>query len=232
MPTPYLTFNKKRPMSWSSLSLFDEPPYCNPEKWYQKYVIHQDCTRSKYEGSIITQQAFCAVTGIIDDENCPQNETSREMQFGSLIDKALQLDPTFLPHVPRYTHMQYELRTKFGAIPLVGYPDGLELIPKKRTLADYKTGKAPWTQKKADEAGQLTMYLLLLWIIEKIPPEEFECMIHWLPTKDNGDFSISLVDDTDLRTFYTSRTMVDILRFGQRINATYKAMEEYCKNHD
>lgn len=227
----YKTFSRSRPLSWSSMSLFDEQPYCDPEKWYQKYVIHQDCTRSKLADDGITMlQAFCAITGIADDSACPQNESSREMEFGSLIDKRLQVDPKFLPHVPRYQHMQYPLKGAFNSIPLIGFPDGLEIDPSY-VLADYKTGKAPWTQKKADTTGQLTMYLLLLFIIKGIRPEEFECRIHWLPTQDNSDFSIGLIDDTDMKTFYTNRTMSGILEFGVRIKRVYAEMEEYCKNH-
>lgn len=225
----YLTFKKDRPMSWSSISLFDEPPYNDPEKWYQKYVIHQDCTRRKEEDGIV-RVAFCAVSMLEDDATCPQNETSLAMEFGSLIDKKLQLDPLFLPHVPRYEHMQYPLETTFMNIPLIGYPDGLAF--KSPTLADYKTGKVAWTQKKADTTGQLTLYLFLIYLIKKMRPEEFECIIHWLPTHELGDFSIGLVDDTDMKTFYTHRTMSDILMMGKRINKAYLEMEEYCKSHN
>lgn len=155
---------------------------------------------------------------------------SREMDFGNLIDKKLQEDPAFLPHVPRYPFMQFKMKAKFGKISLVGVPDGLDLeIP---TLADYKTGRVAWDQKRANETGQLTMYLLLVWLLRGVRPEEFRCRIHWLPTRESGDFSIELINDKDLKTFETKRTMKQLLDFGVRINKTVKAMELYAKNHD
>lgn len=123
------------------------------------------------------------------------------------------------------------MKVNFSGVELVGLPDGLDLESSPKLLADYKTGKKEWTQARADEHGQLTMYLMLVYIMHKIPPEEFECRIHWLPTKENGDFSISLISETDFQTFYTKRTMLDLLAFGARIKRVYKEMKEYAEGH-
>lgn len=158
-----------------------------------------------------------------------KRQWSKEMAFGSRIDKDIQSNPDFLPELPRYPLMQYKMNVVFNNIPLVGLPDGLDL--DNFLLCDYKTGKVAWTQKKADETGQLTMYLLLIYITTKISPEKFRCFIHWLPTQDNGDFSISFHDTLKPVTFETKRTMKDLLAFGVRIKKTLKMMEEYCQNH-
>ncbi len=157
-------------------------------------------------------------------------ETSKEMEFGSLIDKRIQNDPKFLPTLPRYPLMQYKMSVIYNKIPLVGLPDGIDFTNPR--LADYKTGKKKWDQDRADETGQLTMYLLLVYISKKVSPEKFRCFIHWLPTQANGDFTISLIKDCKPITIETKRTMADLLKFGQRINSIYKQMEEYCLNHD
>jgi hypothetical protein len=159
-----------------------------------------------------------------------EKPSSKEMTFGSIVDKKIQDDPYFLPKVPRYPLMQFPLKATFNKIPMVGFPDGLDLENMK--LADYKTGKAKWDQKRADETGQLTMYLFLLYIVKKVKPEEFKCYIHWLPTKENGDFSITLINENDVQTFETKRTMRDLLEFGARINTTVKAMNEYLQSHE
>lgn len=174
----------------------------NPEQWYESYVL-----------------------GI--------KPVSKEMTFGSMVDKRLQDDPEFLPHVPRYPMMQHRMEVKFGKYTLVGVPDGVDIEGHISThvLADYKTGKKAWDQARADETGQLTMYLLLLWLTEKVKPESFSCRIHWLPTRDTGDFNIELISEKDCQTFETKRTMKDIIDFGVRINKTVKAMELYAKNH-
>lgn len=158
-----------------------------------------------------------------------KRSTSKEMTFGSEVDRRLQDDPEFLPHVPRYPLMQHRMEAKFAQLVLVGVPDGLDL--DNYLLADYKTGKVAWTQKRADETGQLKMYLLLILLTEKIRPENFECMIHWLPTRETGDFAIELIDEKDCKTFHTAFTMRDILDFGMRIKKTVKAMKLYAKSH-
>lgn len=188
------TFNKERPISWSSISSFE----WNKEQWYQSYILGK-------------------------------RTSSPEMEFGSMIDKKIQNDPLFMPALPRYPLMQHKLTGAFSKIPLVGLPDGLCLDTFQ--LADYKTGKKPWDQKRADETGQLTMYLLLIYLSLKIKPEEFTCFIHWLPTQDSGKFEISLVGE-EVKTFETKRTMKEILVFGSRIIKTVNAMEAYVDNYE
>ncbi len=156
-------------------------------------------------------------------------QSSPELTFGSEVDKRLQDDLKFLPDVPRYPLMQHRMTAVVGDIPLVGIPDGICL--KKHLLADYKTGKKAWDKKRADETGQLTMYLLLLYVNYKIPPEDFKCFIHWLPTQANGDFTISFTDNFKPVTIETKRTMQDILKFASSIKTIYKEMEEYVKNY-
>jgi hypothetical protein len=156
-------------------------------------------------------------------------QQSKEMDFGSYVDKRLQDDPTFLPDVPRYEHMQYKMRAKLGWIPLVGIPDGLDLTTERKVIADFKTGKKKWDKKRADETGQLTFYLMLLYFTERHAPEDFECRIHWIPTEDKGDFTVGLAGDK-VHTFVTKRTMQDIAVFAARIKKTVAEMESYVNS--
>lgn len=155
-------------------------------------------------------------------------QESKELTFGSFVDKKLQDDPDYLPSVERYPIMQYEMRIMFDGIPLVGYADGWD--PEKKRLKDDKTGKKPWTKKRADETGQLTMYCFMIYLIEKIKPGDIKLFISWMPTVESGDFSIQFLDDPMVpKIFETSRTMLDILQFGQRIKTTLAAMESYAQ---
>ena len=163
-----------------------------------------------------------------------KRQSSKELEFGSIIDKKIQDDLKFLPDLPRYPLMQHKLKVAFDKIHLVGLPDGLCL--KSFFLADYKTGKIPWTQEKANETGQLTMYLFLIYITYKIPPEQFTCFIHWLPTQkeERGDFNdvISFRDNpVRVFSFKTKRTMTDLLYFGEKIKKVIGEMEMYVRNH-
>lgn len=159
-------------------------------------------------------------------------KTSKEMTFGSAVDKRIQTDPTFLPSMPRYEYMQHNMRdVPFGKLLLMGTPDGINLNTKPMVLSDYKTGKKAWDQKRTDEHGQLTMYLLLLYLTQKLNPEDFDCYIHWMPTRETDDFkNIEFIKEDDIKTFKTKRSMADIVRFGKYIKETYKEMETYCQN--
>lgn len=157
-------------------------------------------------------------------------DTSHEMEFGSLVDRKLQEDESFLPHVPRYPFMQHEMRATLGGIDLVGIADGWD--PNAKELADYKTGKKAWDQKRADETGQLTMYALLLHMTQGYRPEDIDFVIHWLPTHEKGDFSIGLIDEKHLVSIPTRRTTRQMLDFGRRIQAAHKAMQEYARRHE
>lgn len=153
-------------------------------------------------------------------------KTSKQMEFGSMVDKKLQEDPTFLPQVERYPIAQHPLEFYIDDLKVVGYIDGYD--PSKPRIKDDKTGVTPWTQKKADETGQLTLYTLGLHLQEKINPADLELAISWLPTKEMGDFSIGFRDNPPTPIiFHTKRTKKDIMLFGAYILETRKKMEEY-----
>lgn len=155
--------------------------------------------------------------------------TSKEMEFGSHVGKQLETNPEFLPEVIRLPHMEYELRAVCGGIPMVGYMDSF--CEKTKHMIEYKTGKQKWDKKRVDNHGQIDMYLFLLYLIKGIKPEEVSVTLYWLPTKDNGDFTISFTDDFKPHTFKTKRTTKDILMFGAKIQKVWKEMEEYVNNY-
>jgi hypothetical protein len=163
-----------------------------------------------------------------------EKQVSEELTFGSMIDKKIQDNPSFIPNLPRYPLMQHKMKINLDGINLVGIPDGIDLQSQRKLLADYKTGRVAWTQKKAQETGQLKFYLLLIYITHKIRPEEFDCFIHWLPTKleEGSDFSrnISLISENEFQTFHVTHTLIDILNFANYIKDIYKEMENYIKD--
>ncbi len=173
----------------------------NPDQWWRKYVAGE------------------------------LPELTKELIFGSMIDKKIQEDKKFLPKVVRYPVLQHAMKAEFNGIPLVGVTDAFRL--KKPSIRDYKTGRVPWTQKRADETGQLTMYCLLAYLTEKIKPEDVSLFIDWLPTHiKDGEIVFREEDHRKLVpvTFETRRSMKDMLEFGQFIMDTYAAMLEYCKH--
>lgn len=205
-------YHKDRPLSWSAISSFE----WNKGQWYRKYVLKE------------------------------LPEITPELEFGSMIDKRIQDDPTYLPELVRYPVLQHEMRATFNGIPLLGYADTYRLpLPQRlpdpdgkmintielAAIRDYKTGRKPWDQKRADSTGQLTMYMFMLYLRDKIKPEDVECYIDWLPTHIE-DGKIAFIKEGDIHTFKTRRSMREVLAFGQRIKDTWEQMEEYCQREN
>ena len=159
-----------------------------------------------------------------------ESTPSKEMLFGSKIDKQIQDDPTFIPLLVRESELQYKMHFKMKDFTLIGIPDAICLTKKR--LRDYKTGKGEWTHSRAHGTGQLTWYLLMVYMIHKIKPEEFECYIDWLPTMDTTDGQIAFRDDPVVPiTFKTKRTFTEVLSFAAEIVKVRKEMERYARNH-
>lgn len=158
-----------------------------------------------------------------------KRQSSKEMTFGNLIDKRFQDDPAFLPHLTRYPILQHKMEAMFAGIPLIGIAD--QYHPDIPAIRDLKTGKKAWDKKRADETGQLSFYALLLYATKKIKPEDVEFYIDWLPTQETGSFEIEFINENDVKTFKTKRTMLDVAKFGQRIKDTVSQMEQYVHNH-
>lgn len=201
-------YHKDRPFSWSAKSSFD----WNPRQWYEKYVLK------------------------LTPEETP------ELRFGKMVDQKIQDDPTFLPHVVRYPIFQHKMEAIYKGIPLVGLSDAYsppQKIPKFGEkgyvttfpeLRDYKTGRKPWDQKRADQTGQLTLYVGMHYLQDKIRPEDFKLYIDWLPTHYvNKEIAFIEPDHTKLvpKTFQTKRTMLQVLAFLQSIEDTWAKMQEY-----
>lgn len=205
MKEPKPQFDTSRPLSWSALSCFDNPDYpeySDPEKWYQRYVLK------------------------IQEKPTPQ------LLFGSKVDKQIQNDPTFLPDLERYPIMQHTMNPTYKNIKLIGYADQWdEGDGRSFRLADDKTGVKPWDQKRADQTGQFTMYVTMLYLMEGIDPKQIECAIRWLPTMQNADMSIHFAKPFKIQTFKTKRSMSDVLKFLAYIEKTREAMIDYAKNH-
>jgi hypothetical protein len=152
---------------------------------------------------------------------------TKEMRFGKTVGERLASDPNYLHTVPRLPIFEYKLEATYADIPMIGFMD--TFCPDTPAMGEYKTGKKAWDQKRADSHGQIDMYLLMLYLTQKIKPEQVKCHLHWLPTQENGDFTISFVSPIRVRSFETKRTMKDLLVFGSRIRTTVENMQEYAK---
>ena len=209
------TWNKTYPLSWSAIALFTgvyggrkTKEQCK-EEWYKKYVLFEKPTFTPREKA--------------------------RMELGTTVGKKLEVDPTYLPQVPRLGKDEYKFLVKLNKnITLTGYADTFDHVTCKR-LGERKTG-ANWDQKKVDDHGQITLYCLMNYIQNKINPEDTELHLCWLPTEEieSDDFKsiFKLVDNIEdnIITFKTKRTMTDILQFASFVKQTFYEMEAYCQN--
>jgi RecB family exonuclease len=158
-----------------------------------------------------------------------QDTPSTEMIFGKTMGERFASDATFVPNLQRRAIFEYELNAVMDGIPLIGFIDS---YTEHTHLEEYKTGRKPWDQKRADKHGQIDMYLLMLHLMHKVRPENVQCTIHWMPTSYNDRFkyNFTVPDFPEVISFETKRTMTDILKFRTRILDTYKKMQEHVAN--
>ena len=172
----------------------------SPEKWYERYIL-----------------------GIKDDP-------SPELIFGSMVDKKIQADPTFLPELERFPAMQYKMFATWNKIKMIGYADGWHRAELK--LKDDKTGRAQWTQAKADSSGQFTFYLAMMYIQEQVEPGVVKIFVDWMETEKTKAGKIRFVKDMKVKRFITKRTRVQVLDFLGEIEKVVMQMQDYVRKHD
>jgi len=153
-----------------------------------------------------------------------RQEETNAMKFGKRFALSCEKRKSLAP-VTLYSKVEYALNTVFDGIKMTGFIDTYE---PHTALREFKTARTLWTQDKADQHGQIDMYLLQLYITHKVRPEDIKCYLDCIQTEERGDFSIGFVKPIKVHTFETKRSMSDILQFGARIRKVTNEMEEYC----
>ena len=162
--------------------------------------------------------------------------TNEAMEYGKKFATALETGETedeiiklATIAIPRYSVSEYRLqatlKTDGGDIPLLGFID-TSYDPPSDGIREYKTGKVPWTQKKVDRHGQLTLYALMIYLNEKKLPKTIH--LDWLETEDrDGELSIT----GRIQSFETQRAYGEIIemttiikRTAAEISAAYNSL--------
>ena len=153
------------------------------------------------------------------------------MLFGKQVGEAIASNPLFLPKLPRGSVFEYEARATIGKVSLLGFLDSFS--PNEPTVYEYKTSQkdTTWSQKKCDNFGQISMYVLLLYLQDKIHPKDLIIKLSAIPVRSKNDFSMEINNDLPIQTFETKRTMSDILRFSKYILEVVSDMKEFAKSY-
>lgn len=150
-------------------------------------------------------------------------EETPELKFGKKFADAVEWGTPMAP-LTVYKFTEHCVKAVYDKFEVLGYLDSYD---KENKLAEYKTGKKKWDQKRVDQHGQLTFYAFLLWLRDKKKPEDLEMILQWVPTCYRADFSYGFTDPAVVHTFETRRTMSDVLKMAGEIKTRRKAMEAY-----
>lgn len=117
------------------------------------------------------------------------------MEYGKEVAEALENEETTgdlltdaaMLLIPKYDirdkEIRTELKTRHGAIPLLGRPDMMDSATK--SFYEIKTGKTKWTQKKAQDHFQIMFYAMMIYNIHKVVPPRVSLV--WVETEDTQE---------------------------------------------
>lgn len=108
-------------------------------------------------------------------------------------------------------------------IPLMAVPD--TATKDYRSFKEYKTSVRKWTQRMADESGQITFYATAIWIGYGFIPTDIELVNAQVEYDEEG----RLQPTGDILCFPTKRTMVDVIKMTKRIKTAWSEILEVCQ---
>lgn len=162
------------------------------------------------------------------------------MAYGSVVADALENDQEtgdlltdmamslLVKYDIRDKEMEGVLKTKDGDIRIVSHPDTMD--SKTLAIREYKTGKAKWTQKRADNWFQLKFYAMLVYIVYGKMPASIH--LDWIETfsdlSDNG-----VIKPTGrVETFEVKLTLKDVLETMATVSRVAKEIEVAWAMHE
>lgn len=194
-------------ISWSSLQLLEQ----SENRWVYKY-----CDPDYIERSTVEQEFGKTFAEVMDG----QDSTDEIVNLIKL-------------STPKYDKgevvIEAVLNARGRSVKLLGRVDSLK--DEAYDFIDHKTGKTKWTQKMADNHGQLLFYKVILYILHHIIP----CStLVWIPTEDSWDEEEGkqIVFTGELpRSFIVKHSYADILKMMQRIMKGALRMEELYQQY-
>jgi hypothetical protein len=156
-------------LSWSALNLLEK----GDKYWVDKYINGKKEYETKY---LKFGKAF-----------------SQAMQDGFHEDEEVDFIASITPRLER---IEEECRTDYKGIELLGYKDSsndTETYEYKTAVFRTSKGEPSWSQRKAEESGQLSFYGLLDTLMGR---EINKYTLFWLPTvatKDDIHFTGDII---------------------------------------
>lgn len=126
----------------------------------------------------------------------------------------------------KYKYREYEIKEVFkskqGDITLLGKIDTFEESPHIR-FREYKTGATKWTQKKAEEHGQVYHYASLIWLkYKKLPSEVW---LDHMPSRSESDGEYHFTGES-IRSFKINISIMKVMEYLARVTKVAVTIDE------
>lgn len=115
------------------------------------------------------------------------------------------------------------LENKDGDIPILAVPDTAR--EDYSAFKEYKTSVRKWTQRMADESGQITFYTTSIWLAKRIIPEDIELVNVQTAYDEQGRLTVT----NEMFRYQTKRTMADVIRMTKRMRKAWAGIQELCE---
>lgn len=183
------------------MTLFEQ----SPEKYAQQYIFNQKqrITRNMSYG---TKMAYGLESGDLSGDPLLDLMMSKLPKF-ELMDKPIEA----------------ELKNGKEIIKLLAKPDTAKA--DYTAFKEYKTSVRKWTQRMADDSGQISFYTTTIWLLKGFIPQDIELVNVPVQYQEDG----SLTPTGEMFRFPTKRSMTDIIKMTGRIRAAWKGIQELCE---
>jgi len=164
----------------------------------------------------------------------PQRIT-RNMAYGTVMADALENDELsgdpvldiMMTKIPKFElrDVPFEVDLKDGkkTIRILCKPDTMKA--DMTAFKEYKSSTRAWTQKMADESGQITFYATGMWLKTGKIPQDIELVCVVVKYNDDG----SLTPTGEMVRYTTKRTMVDIIKMTARMKRAWVGINKLCE---
>lgn len=212
-PKPYLSF--------SQMALFE----MSPEKYAEQYIYNQKqrISRNMAYGS---QLADSLEIKEASGDPLLDLMASRLPKF-KLMDKPILdskgIEVEFKRHGKTHTITIPALSNGKDHIPLLAIPDSVK--NDYSAFYEYKSSVRKWTQKMADDSGQITFYTTTIWLATNKIPIDIELVNVETTYQEDGRLTVT----GNMFRFPTKRTMTDIIKMTSRIRNAWAGIKELCQ---
>lgn len=115
------------------------------------------------------------------------------------------------------------LKTGNGSIPILALPD--TSTADYTAFKEYKTSVRKWTQKMADQSGQITFYATAIWLARGYIPKDIELVNIQTAYDEYGGMTVT----GEIYAYKTERTMVDVIKMTRRMKDAWAGIGKLCE---